>query len=140
MQYAHPDLRNLRILLVEDDEVDIMNVKRSFRKQEITHSLEVARDGMEAMEKLREGDKPNVILLDINMPRMNGLEFLQQMRSDDDLKDIAVFIMSTSSNPLDKAHAFEFNVAGYIVKPLSSGAFSDLLNRLVAYWEICEFP
>jgi CheY-like chemotaxis protein len=133
--------RRIDILLVEDDEVDIMNVQRTFRKQNVQHRLEVARDGMEALSQLRAAaNKPHVILLDINMPRMNGLEFLRELRSDPALARIAVFVMSTSSNPSDKSTAFQFNVAGYIVKPLSSEDFNHSLACLVRFWEICEFP
>lgn len=128
-------------MLVEDDEVDIMNVQRTFKKQNVQHRLEVARDGKEALLHLRTvGTKPQVILLDINMPRMNGLEFLRELRADPKLARIAVFVMSTSANPSDKSIAFQFNVAGYIVKPLSSEDFNNSLSCLLRFWEICEFP
>jgi len=128
-------------LLVEDDEVDIMNVQRTFKKQNVQHRLDVARDGKEALLHLRTvGTKPQVILLDINMPRMNGLEFLRELRADPKLARIAVFVMSTSANPSDKSIAFQFNVAGYIVKPLSSEDFNNSLSCLLRFWEICEFP
>ena len=128
-------------MLVEDDEVDIMNVQRTFKKQNVQHRLDVARDGREALLHLRTvGTKPQVILLDINMPRMNGLEFLRELRADPKLARIAVFVMSTSANPSDKSIAFQFNVAGYIVKPLSSEDFNNSLSCLLRFWEICEFP
>ncbi len=128
-------------MLVEDDEVDIMNVQRTFKKQNVQHRLDVARDGKEALLHLRTvGTKPQVILLDINMPRMNGLEFLRELRADPKLARIAVFVMSTSANPSDKSIAFQFNVAGYIVKPLSSEDFNNSLSCLLRFWEICEFP
>lgn len=128
-------------MLVEDDEVDIMNVQRTFKKQNVQHRLDVARDGKEALLHLRTvGTKPQVILLDINMPRMNGLEFLRELRADPKLARIAVFVMSTSANPSDKSIAFQFNVAGYIVKPLSSEDFNNSLSCLLRFWDICEFP
>jgi CheY-like chemotaxis protein len=118
-----------------------MNVQRTFKKQNVQHRLEVARDGKEALLHLRTvGTKPQVILLDINMPRMNGLEFLRELRADPKLARIAVFVMSTSANPSDKSIAFQFNVAGYIVKPLSSEDFNNSLSCLLRFWEICEFP
>lgn len=133
--------RRIDILLVEDDEVDIMNVQRTFKKLNVQHRLDVARDGKEALLHLKNGTtKPQVILLDINMPRMNGLEFLRELRADPELARIAVFVMSTSSNPADKSIAFQFNVAGYIVKPLSNEDFNHLLSCLLRFWEICEFP
>ncbi|HHG85441.1 MAG TPA: response regulator [Bacteroidetes bacterium] len=135
-------IRPIHVLLVEDDEVDVMNVQRSFRKNKVKHQLHIACDGIDALEQLR-GDKvplPQVILLDINMPRMGGLEFLQELRNDPQLNSIMVFIMSTSANPVDKESAFKYNVAGYIVKPLSGEKFNQALSRLVAFWDICEFP
>lgn len=133
--------RRIDILLVEDDEVDIMNVQRMFKKQNIPHRLKIARDGVEALTVLRDQEqKPQVILLDINMPRMNGLEFLRELRADPSLRSITVFVMSTSSNPSDKSTAYQFNVAGYIVKPLTIDEFSNSFARLVRFWDICEFP
>jgi CheY-like chemotaxis protein len=133
--------KTIDILLVEDDEVDIMNVQRTFKKHNVKHRLEVARDGREGLAHLRSNaSNPHVIILDINMPRMNGLEFLKELRSDSALASIPVFIMSTSSNPNDKSIAFQFNVAGYIVKPLSSEDFTNSLACLLRFWEICEFP
>ncbi|MEM7039415.1 MAG: response regulator, partial [Bacteroidota bacterium] len=135
-----PKAKLIDILLVEDDEVDIMNVKRSFRKHGVQHRLSVARDGIEAFDHLRARAKPHVILLDINMPRMTGLEFLRALRAEPQFRDITVYIMSTSDNPFDKSQAYSLNIAGYIVKPLSAESFSECLIRLVNFWEICEFP
>lgn len=118
-----------------------MNVQRMFKKQNIPHRLKIARDGVEALTVLRDQEqKPQVILLDINMPRMNGLEFLRELRADPSLRSITVFVMSTSSNPSDKSTAYQFNVAGYIVKPLTIDEFSNSFARLVRFWDICEFP
>lgn len=140
--YTSSRIQLLNILLVEDDEVDVMNVKRSFRKNKIAHQLHVASDGIDALERLRSNEipLPQVILLDINMPRMGGLEFLREIRKDPKLNTIMVFIMSTSDNPIDKSNAFRHNVAGYIVKPLSAEKFNQALSRLAAFWDICEFP
>lgn len=130
------------MLLVEDDEVDIMNVERCFRKQNIPHRLSIAHDGLEALEYLRNpaSIQPHVILLDINMPRMNGLEFLSELRSDQALSKLTVFIMSTSSNHTDKSTAYRHNVAGYIIKPLTAEEFGHSLIKLVRFFDICEFP
>jgi CheY-like chemotaxis protein len=132
----------LRVMLVEDDEVDVMNVKRSFKKMGLKHELILASDGVDALEKLRgyTSNFPQVILLDINMPRMSGLEFLKTLREDNSLKSATVFVMTTSDNPKDKLSAFGLNVAGYIVKPISSERFHHALERLVSLWGICEFP
>lgn len=135
----------INILLIEDDEVDIMNVKRAFKKNHIENPLHIAHDGVEALEKLRGSHEekipfPRIILLDLNMPRMGGLEFLEELRKDDKLKTISVFIMTTSNEESDKLKAFNLNVAGYILKPLSMEQFIHAVSTLKSYWKLCEFP
>ena len=132
----------INILLVEDDEVDIMNVQRAFRKNNINNPLFIARNGLEALEMLRTSKipKPHVIILDINMPKMNGLEFLQILRSDENLKRISVFVMTTSNEDSDKINAYNLNVAGYILKPLSFEKFISSMATLNSYWKLCERP
>ncbi len=132
----------ITILLVEDDDVDVMNVKRAFKKNEIENPLILAGNGLEALEKLRNPDllpKPKIILLDINMPKMNGIEFLKELRADDQLKSISVFIMTTSNDDADKFDAYNLNVAGYILKPLSFNDFVSSVKNLTAYWSLIEF-
>ena len=132
----------LSILLVEDDEVDIMNVKRAFKKNNIKNPIQVARNGLEAIELLRKPGAllPKVIILDINMPRMNGIEFLKEIRKDDKLKMISVFVMTTSNEDSDKINAYDLNVAGYILKPLSFEKFVSSVATLNSYWSLCERP
>ena len=137
----------VNILLVEDDEVDIMNVQRAFKKNNITNPLYIANNGIEALDMLRgtEGrDKvtpiPRIILLDINMPKMNGIEFLKELRSDPGLHSISVFIMTTSNDDKDKLDAYNLNVAGYIVKPVSFEKFVMAVSVLNSYWKLCEMP
>lgn len=110
------------ILLVEDDELDIISVQRSLKKLEIEYELYSAYNGIEALKLLRDPDvklNPNVILLDINMPRMNGIEFLKVLREDEKLKDLKVFIMTTSSEGDDRFEAEKLGISGYIIKPLN---------------------
>jgi CheY-like chemotaxis protein len=132
----------INILLVEDDEVDIMNVQRAFRKNNINNPLFIARNGLEALEMLHSQQipKPHVIILDINMPKMNGLEFLQAMRAEENLKRISVFVMTTSNEDSDKLNAYNLNVAGYILKPLSFEKFLNSMATLNSYWKLCERP
>ena len=134
----------LNILLVEDDEVDVMNVKRAFAKSHILNPLFVAGDGLEALEKLRNGEIPKgrrlIILLDLNMPRMNGIEFLREMRQDPELCVIPVVILTTSNNDRDKIDAYNLNVAGYLVKPVTFGDFCELMATLNKYWGLVEMP
>lgn len=130
----------VNILLVEDDYLDIMNVERELSKINITHPLVVARNGREALNMLRgaEGaDKispaPSVILLDINMPKMNGLEFLAEIRRDPEFSHIPVFIMTTSNEDVDRMAAQRLNVTGYIVKPLTFDSFEKSHSSLDSF-------
>ncbi len=136
----------VNILLVEDDEVDVMNVKRAFKKNNITNPLNVCNNGFEALQFLRGESEiplleiPKIILLDINMPKMGGIEFLSEIRKDEKLKNISVFIMTTSNEDKDKLDAYNLNVAGYILKPLSMERFIEAVSTLNNYWKLCEFP
>nr|WP_310589968.1 response regulator [Dyadobacter diqingensis] len=134
----------MTILLVEDDEVDIMNVKRAFKKNNISNPLVVAHNGLEALEVLRspatDAPKPRIILLDLNMPKMGGIEFLKEIRQDPELSSLSVFVMTTSNEDGDKIDAFNLNVAGYILKPLSMDRFIAAVSTLNSYWTLCEYP
>lgn len=136
----------INILLVEDDEVDIMNVQRSFKKNNITNPLHIARNGLEALAILKgEGPQghlptPRIILLDINMPKMGGIEFLMELRKLPQLRSLSVFVMTTSNEESDKIAAYNLNVAGYILKPLSFEGFSSAVSILNHYWHLCEMP
>ena len=134
---------SLNILLVEDDEVDVMNVKRAFDKNHITNPLFVAGNGLEALEKLRSGEVPQgrrIVLLDLNMPKMNGIEFLRELRNDPALAPTPVVVLTTSNNDRDKIDAYNLNVAGYLVKPVTFGEFSELMVTLNKYWTLVEMP
>jgi CheY-like chemotaxis protein len=134
---------SLNILLVEDDEVDVMNVRRAFEKNHITNPLFVASNGLEGLEKLRSGEVPQgrrIVLLDLNMPKMNGIEFLRELRSDPALAPTPVVVLTTSNNDRDKIDAFNLNVAGYLLKPVTFAEFSDLMVTLNKYWTLVEMP
>lgn len=108
------------ILLVEDDELDIISVRRSLSKLETDYELVTAFNGIEAMAILQNSDVlPDVVLLDLNMPRMNGIELLSALRSDDRLKSLRVFVMTTSSESVDRNKVDQLGAAGYIIKPLN---------------------
>jgi CheY-like chemotaxis protein len=133
----------LNILLVEDDEVDVMNVKRAFKKGNISNPLFVAHDGIEALEKLRGGEVPKgrrLILLDLNMPRMNGIEFLRELRNDSSLAPAPVVVLTTSNDDRDKVEAYNLNVAGYLIKPVTFIDFCELMAALNKYWTLVEMP
>ena len=133
------------ILLVEDDEVDVMNVKRAFKKNNITNPLYIANNGIDALVMLRgKGNPPlmplerRIILLDLNMPKMNGIEFLRELRSDPELKPIPVIVLTTSNEDRDKVEAYNLNVAGYILKPVTFSNFVETVATLNKYWALSE--
>ncbi len=135
------------ILLVEDDEVDVMNIQRAFKKNHISNPLHIAGNGLQALAMLRGTDgeeefnpTPKIILLDINMPKMNGIEFLKELRSDADLRSISVFILTTSDEEKDRIAAYDLNVAGYILKPVEPGKFIDAVKTLDVFWSLIELP
>ena len=133
----------LNILLVEDDEVDVMNIRRAFKKGNITNPLFVAGNGLEALEMLRGGGVPRerrLILLDLNMPRMNGLEFLRELRGDEELGGTPVVVLTTSDDDRDRTEAFRLNVAGYILKPVTFARFCEAMAALNHYWTLVEMP
>ena len=137
------DDRILNILLVEDDEVDVMNVRRAFQRNNITNPLYVAGNGEEALAMLRGGQVPGsrrIVLLDLNMPRMNGIEFLRELRADPALALTPVVVLTTSNDERDKIEAFNLNVAGYLLKPVTFENFCDVMVALNKYWSLVELP
>jgi len=135
--------RMLNILLVEDDEVDVMNVQRAFQKNNIANPLFTAGDGLEALEQLRSGRLPKerrIVLLDLNMPRMNGIEFLRELRNDPELRSTTVVVLTTSNDERDKVDAYDLNVAGYLLKPVTFSNFCEVMAALNRYWALVELP
>ena len=140
------DERRLNILLVEDDELDVMNVQRAFKKNNVVNPLYVAGNGLEALEMLRGQRQPAVpserrlILLDLNMPKMGGIEFLKELRADPELHATTVVVLTTSDEERDKVKAYDLNVAGYILKPVTVAAFVEIMATLNKYWSVNELP
>jgi CheY-like chemotaxis protein len=135
--------REIHILLVEDDEIDVMNVQRAFERNRTTNPLLVARDGVEALELLRDGSVPDsrrLVLLDLNLPRMNGIEFLRQVRADPELQMLSVVVLTTSNEERDRVEAYRLNVAGYLLKPVRFADFVELMAALNRYWTLVEMP
>lgn len=131
--------RVINIILVEDDEVDVMNVKRAFKKVKITNPVYLASNGIEALSMLRGPAVPperRLILLDLNMPKMGGIEFLQELRSDPILKTTPVVVMTTSNQDRDRVEAYNLNVAGYILKPVTFSKFVEMMATLNRYLDI----
>ena len=128
------------VLLVEDDEVDVMMIQRAFEKSNKGHLLHIASDGEEALEILSKGKIPHpfLVLLDINMPRMNGLEFLGLLRENHNLKNIAVIILSSSRREDDVCGAYNKHVAGYFIKPINGKQLEEMMNVISTYWDGSE--
>jgi CheY-like chemotaxis protein len=134
------DGQPLNILLVEDDELDVENVRRAFRKHNITHPLWVAGNGIEVLRTGVVSAPRRLILLDLNLPRMNGLEFLHALRKDPTLAALPVVVLTTSNDERDKVEAYHLNVAGYLLKPVTFSNFAELVNALHKYWTLVELP
>jgi CheY-like chemotaxis protein len=136
----------LNILLVEDDDGDARAVQRAFQKAKIANPIVRAVDGIEALDVLRGSNgktklpTPNLLLVDINMPRMNGIQLVKAMREDKDLHHAVTFILTTSKRDEDKMAAYELNVAGYILKSTAGRDFLNLVTLVDAYWRIVELP
>lgn len=127
------------ILLVDDDAVDVMTVERAMRQLKIDVRLIVAQNGEEALRILDSSrDKPTLILLDLNMPVMNGVEFLRKVKSDAVFRRIPVVVLTTSCEVDDKRNCFDLSVAGYMVKPVGYPSFIDLMDTLEKYWTLSE--
>ena len=132
----------ISILLVEDDHVDIMTIKRAFKDLKITNPVNVCENGLEALDFLRNPQKqfPGVILLDLNMPKMNGIEFLQEIKDDEQFKSIPVVVLTTSKEEQDKVESFKLGVAGYMIKPVDYMQFVEIIRTIHLYWTLSEIP
>ena len=136
----------IQILLVEDDDIDIRAIKRAFNKYGITNDVTVATDGVEALDMLRGENghlplpRPYLILLDLNMPRMGGLEFLETIRLEPTLRDSIVFVLTSSESDRDILSAYDQNVAGYIIKKEVGNDFMKLIQLLDEFRITIRFP
>jgi CheY-like chemotaxis protein len=134
--------KEAEILLVEDDRVDIMTVQRALKKNAVSNPLHVARTGLEALGMLRgEGDyekldpPPVLILLDLNLPKMSGIEFLREVRADPELKSLRIIVLTSSNEPRDREAAFQYDVDDYIVKPHSFDEFTRAMATILELWD-----
>ena len=133
----------IHILLIDDDDIDVMNVRRAFEKGNISNPLYIARDGIEGLEMLRDGSIPEgrrLILLDLSMPRMNGIEMLRELRRDPNLHSTPVVVLTTSNEERDRTDAYGLHVAGYLLKPVTFMSFVELMVTLNRYWQLVEYP
>lgn len=134
------------LLIVEDDEVDLMGIHRALKDLKIKNPTIRAKDGLEALDILQGNNgheklaKPYIVLLDLNMPRMNGVQFLEAIRQDEELKRSVVFVLTTSDSDKDITKAYTHNVAGYIVKSDAKDSFREAVSLLDVYWTIVQLP
>jgi len=136
-------MKNSRpILVLEDDIVDSMTIRRALKENEILNEVIIKKDGEDALEYLQDvsNERPGIILLDLNMPRMNGLEFLKVIKTDERLLSIPVVILTTSRSEQDKIDTFKLGVAGYMIKSVNYQEFVKVVRTIKTYWEISEFP
>jgi CheY-like chemotaxis protein len=130
------------ILLVEDDRVDAMTVERALKENHVDNRLDMVSNGEDAITHLRnpQEERPCLILLDLNMPRMNGIEFLRVVKRDEVLKKIPVVVLTTSRNEQDKVDSFRLSVAGYMIKPVDYKKFFKVIQTINLYWTLSELP
>ncbi|NNM82353.1 MAG: response regulator [Burkholderiales bacterium] len=133
-------LNNKPILLVEDDQVDAMTVKRALKELHVTNPLVHMENGEDALQSLALQDRPCIILLDLNMPRMGGIEFLKEVKGHAAYRSIPVVVLTTSAEQKDKVDSFELGVAGYMAKPVDYRQFVEVMRSINTYWTISEMP
>ncbi|MEC4089587.1 response regulator [Pseudoalteromonas rubra] len=136
------DANQVTLFVVEDDDIDFMTIKRSFKKMKIVNPLVRAKDGQEALEQLEANmiRLPFIMLLDLQMPRLSGLELLAKLRHSAQLKDTVVFVLTTSADERDIFDSYQLNVAGYFVKDEVGKEFLEVLSLLDGYWRIVHMP
>jgi len=135
-----PTSREVNILVVEDDDIDVKALLKAFKKLKIANPVTVARDGIEGWEALQTIPRPFLVIMDINMPRMNGIELLTKMREHQEFHDSIVFILTTSTDEQDKFNAYDLNVAGYMLKSDMGTSFVRAIEMVENYWRVIEFP
>jgi CheY-like chemotaxis protein len=140
------ETKPLNILLVEDDDGDAKALQRAFQKARIANPIRRALDGIDALDILRGNNgqnklpNPSILLIDLNMPRMNGIQLVQAIREDEDLRQSIVFILTTSKRDEDKTAVYDLNVTGYIVKATAGQDFLNLVSLMDCYWRVVEMP
>ncbi|WP_299361798.1 response regulator [Winogradskyella sp.] len=132
-------MKNLNILLIEDDMIEVMKLKRASGSLNLNHNITEANNGEEALKILEEKENlPHIILLDLNMPKINGIEFLKILKADDQLKYIPTIILTTSSNQRDLLECYKIGIAGYVLKPLKYEEYVSKIEKLLSYWSVNE--
>ena len=131
--------KNLKILLIEDDMIEVMKFNRTVAKLDLTHKIVESNNGQEALEfLLKKVRLPDIILLDLNMPKLNGIEFLSILKNDETLKYIPTIVLTTSNNRRDILECYKIGIAGYIIKPLKFNDYVELIKKTLDYWSSNE--
>lgn len=135
-------INNRPILLVEDDDVDVMTIKRALKEIQVPNPVVRRENGEQALAYLADpaSERPCIILLDLNMPIMNGIEFLQQAKQDQTIRAIPVIVLTTSEEQQDKVNSFSLGVAGYMAKPVEYRRFVEMMRSIDLYWTVSEMP
>lgn len=129
----------LKIMLIEDDMIEVMKLNRAMSKLNLKHEIIEANNGEDALILLSEKDNlPDLILLDLNMPKVNGIEFLGILKNDENLKYIPTVILTTSSNQKDLHECFKIGISGYVLKPLKYDTYVDKIAKILSYWSMNE--
>lgn len=128
----------MKVLFIEDDMIESMKLQRAISKLQYKHTIVEAKNGEEALEILKSGDLPDIIFLDLNMPRMSGIEFLSILKADERLKYLPTIILTTSENRADLLKCFSIGIAGYVIKPLKYEDYESKIKKVFDYWEISE--
>ncbi len=129
----------MNILLIEDDMIETMKLQRTVSKLQLKHNIVEAKNGEEALNTLKEATPlPDIILLDLNMPLMSGIEFLKILKADDKLRYLPTVVLTTSENRADLLECYKIGIAGYIIKPLRYEDYESKLHKVLDYWNINE--
>ena len=132
-------MKTLNILLIEDDAIELMKFKRVLNKLELNHKITEAENGKIALDILNAKEIiPNIIILDLNMPKLNGIEFLEILKKDEQLRNIPAIVLTTSNNYRDVLECYKIGIAGYILKPLKYDDYLEQIKRMLQYWSINE--
>jgi CheY-like chemotaxis protein len=132
-------IKSLNILLIEDDIIEVMKLKRVISSLQLSHKIIEAENGEEALKLLEQKDKrPDIILLDLNMPKLSGIDFLSILKKSEDLKCIPTIVLSTSNTPNDIVKCYKTGISGYVIKPLKYEDYVSNIEKLLAYWSINE--
>lgn len=130
---------SLKVLLIEDDMIETMKLNRTVAKLQLSHNIIEAKNGEEALQILEQKDRlPDIILLDLNMPKINGIEFLSILKNNDTLRYIPTIVLTTSSNQRDLLECYKIGIAGYVIKPLKYEDYITKIQRVLEYWSVNE--